>query len=90
MEEVKKNSFKVKDKEGKEVECDIWFTLESDETKKHYIIYTDNTKDEKGNIRVYASIYNPDEEETELIPIEDEKEWNMIESILDKYKSENE
>ena len=36
-------TFKVINDEGKEVECEVLFTFESDETKKNYIVYTDNT-----------------------------------------------
>lgn len=82
MEELKKATFKVLNDEGKEVECDVLFTFASDETKKDYIVYTDNTLDEENNIKVFASIYNPEEETTTLQPIESEKEWKIIESIL--------
>ena len=71
MEE--KNTFKVIDTEGKEVECEVLFTFDSEETKKSYIVYTDNTTDDKGNVKVYASIYKPEEQNTELIPIETER-----------------
>ena len=40
-------TFKVMNDEGKEVECEVLFTFESDETKKNYIVYTDNTTDEE-------------------------------------------
>ncbi len=86
MEE--KMTFKVVNDEGKEVECEVLFTFESDETKKNYIVYTDNTLDEEGNTKVYASIYNPDEDETKLLPIESEKEWKIIETILDELQNE--
>ncbi len=86
MEE--KMTFKVLNDEGKEVECEVLFTFESDETKKNYIVYTDNTLDEDGNTKVYASIYNPDEDETKLLPIETEKEWKIIETILDELQKE--
>lgn len=86
MEE--KMTFKVVNDEGKEVECEVLFTFESDETKKNYIVYTDNTLDEEGNTKVYASIYNPDEDETKLLPIETEKEWKIIETILDELQNE--
>ena len=49
-------TFKVMNDEGKEVECEVLFTFESEETKKNYIVYTDNTTDEEGNTKVYASI----------------------------------
>ena len=83
-------TFKVMNDEGKEVECEVLFTFESDETKKNYIVYTDNTLDDEGNTKVYASIYNPEEEgkETKLLPIEDDKEWKIIETILDELQKE--
>ena len=52
--------FKVIDDQGNEIECEVLFTFESDETNKNYIVYTDNTTDEQGNTKVYASIYTPD------------------------------
>lgn len=81
-------TFKVVNDEGKEVECEVLFTFESDETKKTYIVYTDNSVDEQGNTRVYASIYNPGENETKLLPITDEKEWKIIETVLDELQNE--
>ena len=86
MEE--KMTFKVIDDEGKEIECEVLFTFESDETGKNYIVYTDNTTDEAGNTKVYASLYTPEEEETKLEPIETEKEWKIIETILDELQKE--
>ena len=41
--------------DGKEVEFDVLFTFDAEETNKSYIVYTDNSVDEVGNIRVYAS-----------------------------------
>ena len=89
MEEIKNNKFKVIDNDGKEVECEVLFTFESDETKKNYIVYTDNTKDEIGNIKVYASIFDPNSDTTKLEPIETEKEWNIIENILETLQEES-
>lgn len=85
----KENTFTILDKEGKEIECEVLFTFESDETKKNYIVYTDNSKDEDGNVKVYASIYNPDKENTELMPIETDREWRVIETILDTIQEES-
>ena len=86
MEE--KMTFKAINGEGKEVKCGVLFTFESDETKKNYMVYTDNTVDESGNIRVYASIYNPEEEASELLPIETDAEWRIIETILEEIQAE--
>ena len=86
--ENNKMTFKILGDDGKEIECEVLFTFESDETKKNYIVYTDNTLDEQGNTKVYASIYNPDEENTNLIPIETDKEWKIIETILDELQQQ--
>ena len=86
--EEKKNKFVVINDEGKEIECEVLFTFESEETKKNYIVYTDNTVDEIGNIKVYASIFDPNNENTKLEPIETEKEWKIIENILETLQEE--
>ena len=85
----KENTFKVLDKEGNEIEFEILFTFESDETKKNYMVYTDNTKDENGNVRVYASVFKPDAEPLELLPVETEREWKIIETILESIEEES-
>ena len=87
MEE--KTKFTVLDEEGKEVTCEVLFTFDSEETNKSYIVYTDTTTDEEGNTKVYASIFNPKDEKTELIPIETDREWKIIETILETIQEEN-
>ncbi len=79
--------FKVNDDSGKEVECEVLFTFDSDETGKSYMVYTDNSIDEEGNTRVYASIYDPNVDEIRLEPIETDKEWKIIETILEEIQA---
>ena len=79
---MKKNNFTITNEEGKEVECEVLFTFDSEETKKSYLIYTDNTLDEGGNTKVYASYFDPTGKDTSLRPIKTEKEWLVIENIL--------
>lgn len=80
--------FKVIDENGKEIECEVLFTFDSDETNKSYIVYTDDTTDEQGNTRVYASTYTPNSENLNLQPIETDKEWKIIETILNELQEE--
>ena len=82
MREEKKGVFTIVNDKGQEVECEILFTFDSDETKKSYIVYTDNTLDEEGSTKVYASVYDPTGQNPALMPIETEKEWLVIENIL--------
>ena len=88
MNDEKKGIFTIVNDEGKEIECEILFTFDSDETKKSYIVYTDNQKDETGNIEVYASIYYPNDPHSKLEAIETEKEWKVIETILETLQEE--
>lgn len=84
-----KQKFVVLDEKGKEVECEPLFTFESEETKKQYVVYTDNSKDKDGNIRVFASIYKVTDKGGELLPIKSEKEWKVIETILESIQEES-
>ena len=85
---MENNKFVMIDENGQEREYDVLFTFESEETNKNYIAYTDNTIDETGNVEVYASIYNPGDPQTKLEPIESEKEWKVIATILDTLQEE--
>ena len=87
MDEKKK--FVVLDANGKEVLCEPLFTFESEETKKQYVVYTDNSLDETGNVRVFASIYKMGKNGGELLPIKTEKEWKVIETILETLQEDN-
>ncbi len=83
-----KMTFTVVDETGKQIDCEVLFTFDSEETNKSYIVYTDNTIDEEGNTKVYASIYTPNQEDLNLQPIESEKEWKIIETILSEIQEE--
>ena len=82
------NTFKVINDEGQEIVCDILFTFDSEETKKSYIVYTNNSRDAEGNVQVFASIYDPNQENPRLAPIETEQEWKIIETILNTLQDE--
>ena len=81
-EQKQENVFTIVNDNGEEIKCEILFTYEDEKTKKNYMAYTDNTLDEEGNTKVYASIFNPEEENPVLLPIETEEEWKLIEGIL--------
>ncbi len=86
MEE--RNQFTLVDETGKETTYDVLFTFDSEETNKSYIVYTDNSTDGDGNIQVFASIYYPGSDTSRLDPIETEKEWQVIETILNTIQEE--
>lgn len=92
--EEKEMTFKVLNDEGVEVECEVLFTFENDETKKTYIVYTDNTVDDDGETKVYANVLSIEDEDDDgsanakLLPIETESEYDIIENILERLQTE--
>ncbi len=85
---MNKNSFTIIDPDGVEKTYDVLFTFDNEETKKSYIIYTDNTLDSNGNVEVYASIYDPKDPHSKLEEIKTDKEWKVIDTILQTLQEE--
>lgn len=85
-------SFFVVTSEGEESQLDTLFSFDSIETDKSYVVFTDNSKDDAGNVQVYVSVYDPQNVKTtedgrtflSLTPIETEEEWRMTQTLLDK------
>ena len=82
------NYFVVTDKDGKEIKYEILFTFESEETNKKYIVYTDNELDKDNLIKTYASIYEENGKELSIFPINDDKEWNLVEKLIEQATDE--
>ena len=69
--------------DGTKKEYDVILTFKNDDNNKDYVVYTDNSKDDKGKLKIYASIYNPSTLEFLGNP-ETQEEWNKIYRLLDK------
>ena len=80
----------IRNDKNEEIECDVLFTFDNNDTNKSYIVYTDNTEDDLGNIKVYANTYNEDDDEGVLGNIETEEEWNIIEQIFSSINDKKE
>ncbi len=63
-------------------EVEVILPFEFKDTKKAYVIYTKNEKDENGNVTVYVASVDRSKEEPVLGPISDEEEWNKIKDLL--------
>ena len=77
----------LKDELGKEIEVEILFTYVSKETDDLYMIYTDHSKDSDGQEKVFAGIY--DKENEILNPLENKEDYVMIENILSSIDNKN-
>lgn len=85
---MKENTFKMVTEDGQEITCNVLFTFDSEETKKSYIAYTDNTYESDGSIKAYAAVYHPEDLNKGFEPIETEKEWKVVETILQTIQEE--
>lgn len=85
---MQENTFKMVTEDGQEITCNVLFTFDSEETKKSYIAYTDNTFEADGSIKAYAAVYNPDDLNAGFEPIETDKEWKVVETILETIQEE--
>ena len=72
----------IKNDKNEEIECDVLFTFDNTETNKSYIVYTDNTKDELGNTKVYANTFDEFSESGILGTVDTDEEWAIIEQIF--------
>lgn len=77
----KKKTLKIIDDFGKEIEYEILIAFKWTKTNKNYIVYTDNTNDENGNLNIFAAIYYP-QDDSKLDAIETDEEWDEVERRL--------
>lgn len=76
------NTLFVRDENGKEVQMEILFTFEDEATHKKYVVFEDPNEEDG---EVFASAYD---EEGNLLPVNTEAEWAMIEEVLGAFAEE--
>ncbi|HOW38142.1 MAG TPA: DUF1292 domain-containing protein [Candidatus Izemoplasmatales bacterium] len=78
----------VTDENGKDIECNIILTFDSDEYEKSYVVYQ-IVGDESGEY--YAASFNPDDgDEGKLFQVETDEEWDLIEEVLESFLEDQE
>lgn len=68
--------------DGTVEEAELLFAFEFNDTKKEYVVYTKNEKDESGNITIYVSSVTREGENVKLGSIETDDEWSRIKDVL--------
>ena len=74
------NKIIVDDDLGNKIECVVLLTYNDKENNKSYIVY----KDKDGDI--CASCFNPEDINSDLMPIEDEKVLDDLDHLLNEMK----
>ena len=83
---MEEKTFTVVDEEGKELDYEIVLTFKNPDNNKSYVIYKLPGEE---NDEVFAAIY--DEENKiggSLLPIETDKEWDMLDEVLNTFLEE--
>ena len=72
----------VTDEKGNQIEMFILFTTKLDEYNKNYVFYYNPKNMEAG---VFVSSYT---ENGELIPVENEEEWNLLDEVFKQFQED--
>ena len=80
------------DPEGNEELYEILLTFESDEFEKSYVLVYPAGKADDEEVDIFAFAYDNSDEglEGQLIEIESEEEWDMIEEVLGAFTEDEE
>ena len=81
-QEVEKKMMSIVAEDGSIEEVEVILAFEFKDTKKEYVIYTKNEKDDNDNITVYVSHVDRSTGEPKLLGVEDEEEWSRIKDVL--------
>ena len=91
IEDVEDQRFTVL-MDGEEKECDLLFTYDGGDVDKPIIGYTDNSTNDKGELNIYVSKYDPLYGPSSFEDITDPEELkfvdNIIKQITDSYEQE--
>ena len=68
--------------DGSIEEAELLFAFEFNDTKKEYVVYTKNEKDENENVTVYVSNVDRSSGSPKLMGIEEDEEWNRVKDVL--------
>ncbi len=79
---LEKKMMSIVAEDGSIEEVEIILAFEFKDTKKEYVIYTKNEKDENDNITVYVSHVDRSSGEAKLLGVEDEEEWSKVKDVL--------
>lgn len=68
--------------DGTKEEVELLICFAFNDTKKEYVVYTKNEKDENGNITIYVSSINRDGKTPKMGAVESDEEWSKIKDVL--------
>ena len=79
---VEKKMMSIVAEDGSIEEVEVILAFEFKDTKKEYVVYTKNEKDENENVTVYVSNVDRSSGSPKLMGIEEDEEWNRVKDVL--------
>ncbi len=81
---MKNNYVSIKDVNGKSKNYRIILNIECEDNHPSYVLYTDESKNKSGEVKVYASTYilSKSGNMTKFSPVKEKSEFDFIEKIL--------
>ena len=80
--EVDRKVLSIIKEDGTTEEVELLICFEFNDTKKEYVVYTRNEKDENGNITIYVSNIDRSCEVPKMGAVESDEEWSRIKDVL--------
>ncbi len=68
--------------DGSKEQVEEVISFEFNDTKKRYVVYTKNEKDENGNVTIYVTRIVSDKNGNRFLGVENDDEWNRIKAAL--------
>ena len=68
--------------DGSKEQVEEVISFEFNDTKKRYVVYTKNEKDENGNVTIYVTRIVSDKNGNRFLGVENDDEWNSIKAAL--------
>ena len=68
--------------DGTTEEVELIISFEFNDTKKEYVVYTRNEKDQNGNTTLYVSSVDRTGDKPKMGGIESDEEWSRIKDVL--------
>jgi len=87
---MKDNVITLKDSKGKKHEYRILLDVEDTTKNVNYIVYTDENKNDNGDVVCYASTYVLSDKGnmTKLTPVKEDDDYDFLSKILGSLESE--
>ena len=87
FEDIKDQKLVV-DINGKMTECDLLFTYDGENIDKPIVGYTDQSTNERGELNIFVSKYDPLYGSDKLEPVTDKEELELVNEVIEQIKNQ--